>query len=878
MVVHAFSHSHFILARVVSYSSMATHVQDVCEDCSSTTVFITQIVLSVFGVFVTFLVLFLTGWRHVFLEKDRWVKANSQGKRENFVHYYYDKVMEKFIGFCVRCWRAIDRMFQNGNGVYESSLKRGDHVKIRATGELGVVSGFKVTHSWQFICVKLNNSGVKKDYVRNNLEKISNLSLQNHQWKLIIQLGKIFFANFQVISTFIKFKVTLPPVLEASIRRLSNAAKILIFDITVFPAVGCLTGHLGFFERTLLRTMLPLLITLFMLVPVPVVMWQIRQMKLASTPAEASADEGGGRREGMEEEAGEEEERLAPEILEAERNLEKTKHACHSNILGWLFLAFPSATLASMQAFSCREIQEKHYLVADLKETCPRDRSDGTLGYSIFSTSIWALGTLLVFYGSMKCYKVPEMATLKRNHAIINAMIGAYLKNADSRRQSDSSQQVQFTGMENPAKLTLGQLFALLTFKWERRRKEMAEEDEVDVHLEDDLLPNAQDQAKERVEDALEDAVLRNNGSDEETASRSDGQSASGIDEQTTSGNSSPGLTNLADANTRSSEEESVLRQVQRLCEALDLEIEISYQLIEDPDKSRIIDWPNLFDDLTSALKSKRSTSDLAVWVFGLWRVTQLELRTCTDVLVPNVVKLGSELTEEGIIALPPLKWNAALDEEELQSLGFPRGASEFRMLQSLGFLLDAYQVDSWSWELVEIVRKLILTSILMVWFDGSKEHLAGSLLTTFVFILLHLKRRPYLNTGLNNFQTYALITQFLTILTCILFLLVDCLNQLHEAQPDSVAKFAAEFWSWVIVVINWFVAIFYPAYSLYVLLTDSKIKVTAYFWGLAILFLDRMKAIISYLANSFCALLPARGLGGTWNGTEREQGLFVAV
>ena len=731
---------------------MATHVQDVCEKCSSRRVYRTQIILSVFGVCFTILVLFLVGWRHVFLEKERWGKANSQGKRENFVHYYYDKVMEKFIGFCVRCWRAIDRMFQNGNGVYESSLKRGDHVKIRATGELGVVSGFKVTHSWQFICVKLNNSGVKKDYVRNNLEKISNLSLQNHQWKLIIQLGKIFFANVQVISTFIDFKVPqLPPALQASIRTLSNLDNILIFDITVFPAMGCLTGDLGFFERVLLRTLLPLLITFLMVVPVLVAWRQVSRLRLALTRSETP------------------QERLKADLEEAINNLEKTKHACWSNVLGWLFLVFPSAALASMQAFGCRKIQNVQYLVADLRETCPREWTDGTLHWSIILTSIWTLGTLGVFGGSMYFYNVPAMTALKRKHVIINAMIGTYrLKNADS------GQQTQFTGTEKAGKWTLRQLFALLTFKWERRSKQIAEEDEWGAHLEDQFLQDAQDQAHETVQEAIEDELRQ-----------SDGDTS---------------CFNSDNANTHSSEEESVLREVQQLYRELELELEIRYQLIEDADQSRIIDWPKLFHDL-----SNLSTSDFAD------RVTALEDRTRTDVLLPQVEQLGIELTEEEIIAVPKLKWDGTGGDEEK------------RMLQSLGFLLDAYQVNSWSWELVEIARKLILTAILVVWFDGSEEHLTGSLLTTFVFIVLHLVRRPYLNTGLNNFQTLALITQFLTIFTLIIFLNVDCLNQLHEAQPDSDTKTVAEFWSWVIIVINWLTAILYPAYSIYLLLTDSK-------------------------------------------------------
>ena len=49
--------------------------------------------------------------------------------------------------------------------------------------------------------------------------------------------------------------------------------------------------------------------------------------------------------------------------------------------------------------------------------------------------------------------------------------------------------------------------------------------------------------------------------------------------------------------------------------------------------------------------------------------------------------------------------------------------------------------------------RKLILTAFLAVLYHGDPPQLGGSLLTIFLFLLLHLLNRPYLNQGLNVFQ-----------------------------------------------------------------------------------------------------------------------------
>lgn len=51
------------------------------------------------------------------------------------------------------------------------------------------------------------------------------------------------------------------------------------------------------------------------------------------------------------------------------------------------------------------------------------------------------------------------------------------------------------------------------------------------------------------------------------------------------------------------------------------------------------------------------------------------------------------------------------------------------------------------------MARKLILTSFLSVLYQGSVEHLAGSLMTIFLFLLAQMLLKPYLNQGLNIFQ-----------------------------------------------------------------------------------------------------------------------------
>ena len=74
-----------------------------------------------------------------------------------------------------------------------------------------------------------------------------------------------------------------------------------------------------------------------------------------------------------------------------------------------------------------------------------------------------------------------------------------------------------------------------------------------------------------------------------------------------------------------------------------------------------------------------------------------------TDKLLKRVQELGLDLMNEGAITIPPLEWDGSL------------GPSEVNVIERLGFLLDAYHARVWYWEIIEMLRKLILTSVLVV-------------------------------------------------------------------------------------------------------------------------------------------------------------------
>ena len=330
-----------------------------------------------------------------------------------------------------------------------------------------------------------------------------------------------------------------------------------------------------------------------------------------------------------------------------------------------------------------------------------------------------------------------------------------------------------FTGAERADSLTGQQLLALLDHNWKRYNLEM--DDEIDMKVEADfnILADKTGEALKAVEAALF----------------------------------------KADRREPTEEEKNMLRQCKDICK----ELNISADSV-DIQKATVWDLPAIYDVMIGALNPLLPASFIdanantdASHIFSM-RHTVIKLKTKFEgALLKDLQKLGLTLLDEGVLTNPALEWDGAL------------GTDEVAVIERLGFLLDAYQATCWYWEVVEMMRKLILTSLLVVIYNGSAPHLVGSLITTFLFIIAHLRVHPYLNRRLNNFQRLALISQFFTILGCIIYLMVDTLNELHEVKPSNGDEVASTLLAWFILAINWLTGFFYPMYRILLLAFNSN-------------------------------------------------------
>jgi len=183
------------------------------------------------------------------------------------------------------------------------------------------------------------------------------------------------------------------------------------------------------------------------------------------------------------------------------------------------------------------------------------------------------------------------------------------------------------------------------------------------------------------------------------------------------------------------------------------------------------------------------------------------------------VFSIGRKLHRETIIVVPPLAWDGS------------SGVDERRVILRLGFLLSGYCAQKWYWEIFDMIRKLILATILVMAYDGSPLQWAWSMLVTFFALISHLLAQPYLNAGLNVHQRLVLISQFLTTFGLMLFTLSDYMNSDYETDESQINTEAI---AGLIILVNLFASVLYPCYRFYLAWTESGDKsIVSSLWDL---------------------------------------------
>ena len=84
----------------------------------------------------------------------------------------------------------------------------------------------------------------------------------------------------------------------------------------------------------------------------------------------------------------------------------------------------------------------------------------------------------------------------------------------------------------------------------------------------------------------------------------------------------------------------------------------------------------------------------------------------------------------------------------------------------AMRFLTDAYRLDYYWWEIVECLRKVVLTGLFTFYKKGSLEQLTLGLVVNVFFIQAYHNLKPYQKTGDNRYQQLCQLAIFVALLT----------------------------------------------------------------------------------------------------------------
>ena len=504
---------------------------------------------------------------------------------------------------------------------------------------------------------------------------------------MALQGAKIFVSYFQVIFGFMPFKVKWPAAIMTSLVAINKLKSLLKINLFRIPGLSCMF-EMDYKSELLLQTCFPIVVGACLWVPVPVawIVWRyIRRFGTAA--AQSSSD----------------------------HMLEGTQVAFWNNMLLWVFLVFPSASLWALQGFLCKHIGDASYLAYDLRQDCPLEPWSPIASYSVVFTFIWPFGVPVLLSCLMFWYDVPRLARTKIARGLLQRLLNLYM---DDLKSSDFSRKGAVDS------LTLQELVTLRNHQWQRPQ-ECSEATEGIIYVtenvkeEEDSTGQHEKKEKEEEEEKEEEKIFVKFKTFVRFYSTLQGQS-------------------------------SQMRATWKFMQTL-------YTTDRAYDEERL---PSLFLEFAARLQKKLlhkmlvSENDVSYddveW--SSWQNLILEISNHEElvkaIVAQHIGQITRRLHEQHVLALPPLAWDRSL------------GVEERLVINRLGFLLSAYQVQTYWWELVELVRKLVLTCLLHVAYDGSTSQLSGSLLTTFIFLMLHLRVDPYLS----KVYTYLFVRIYLHI------------------------------------------------------------------------------------------------------------------
>jgi len=154
---------------------------------------------------------------------------------------------------------------------------------------------------------------------------------------------------------------------------------------------------------------------------------------------------------------------------------------------------------------------------------------------------------------------------------------------------------------------------------------------------------------------------------------------------------------------------------------------------------------------------------------------------------------LVDKLVSMGVVVVSNVDW-----------AGEEHGEEEAKALRRIGFLFKGYRVGAWYWELVELLRKLIFTGLLVFFAKGSQLQVVVGFLVAAAFLMFTSRVRPFRDSRVERVHTVASTALSITLLYALV------LEMVGDEPEEQDQKLIRDILSWLSFFMNCFV-IFFP-------------------------------------------------------------------
>jgi len=544
---------------------------------------------------------------------------------------------------------------------------------------------------------------------------------------------KILISFYQVVSSFATtFKVEWPEKISSVYR----GTKIFQLDFLAIPGPTCLTHDWSYWDKLFAYTFTPMVV-----------------VPLIAVPA------------------------FCVQLLGKREFGDATGHPRYEGcmaqfwyaILFFLYLIYPMVSVQTLTSFNCQDLDSSgSWLRADYREICPNERTgERIFGWSLFCVFIYPVGIPFFMCVVMWLFKVPTMAQQKIEIVQLLAMINTWRHENVTQEGSNLLLHIQ---------------------------KIAAEFDEFD---------SAKICTKKVIE-TLYNRIDENGDKEISMEEVANYMAAEGLADDASQSNI---LTNMVQKSLKKRKGRKGLRfnEFLEFCQRLEYQINLfsgtdiprsmpvgvmpvtkltNEQLKELANYEWNMNEGGGFDtsqDNLLATMAEGQPSDAEEEEEEPEAAEEEEELTRPE-LKQKVMEKVEELQSFGVITLPAMGWDGALEGEQ-------------EVIDKIGFLFTMYEVKFWYFEAIEMIRKLLMTSVLVFIATGTPAQLAAGIVISFGSLLIYYSMRPFMSDALDSLQLYSICVQLINLFYGILLIIQE------EAQDPGMED--SPFLDMLVVLLN---------------------------------------------------------------------------